>query len=220
MEEVENYPEKFSPNVMMRPLFEEVVLPNLCYIGGGGELAYWFELKSFFKSQHIPFPVLLLRNSVLLVNEKQLKKLEKLGVPYEDVFLKKNDLVNKRIKEISNISIDFSEQRKIIDGIFEHLKEISHCTDVSFIGAVEAQHTRQVNGLRNLEKRLLKAQKRKMKDVVDRISIVHHELFPNDSLQERNANFSEFYEEEGEDLIKKLVSKLDPLKQEFDLLVL
>ena len=89
LEEVEEHPEKFSPNVMMRPLYEEVVLPNLCYIGGGGELAYWLELKSFFESQEIPFPVLLLRNSVLLVKEKQLKKLEKLGVPYEDVFLKK-----------------------------------------------------------------------------------------------------------------------------------
>ncbi len=218
LEEVENYPEKFSPNVLMRPLYEEVVLPNLCYIGGGGELAYWFELKSHFESQQIPFPILLLRNSVLLVKEKQIKKLDKLGVPYGDVFLKKNELVNKRIKEISDISIDFSEQRKTIDGIFEHLKEISHCTDLSFLGAVEAQHKKQLNGLENLEKRLLKAQKRKLNDVVERISVLHHELFPNESLQERNANFSEFYEEEGNNLIIKLISSLDPLKLEFDVI--
>jgi bacillithiol biosynthesis cysteine-adding enzyme BshC len=220
LEEVENHPEKFSPNVMMRPLYEEVVLPNLCYIGGGGELAYWLELKSFFESQQIPFPILLLRNSVLLVKEKQLKKLEKLGVPYEDVFLKKNDLVNKKIKDISDISIDFSDQRKMIEGIFDHLKEISNCTDLSFLGAVEAQQKKQLNGLKNLERRLLKAQKRKLNDVVERISTLHHELFPNDALQERNANFAEFYEEEGDDLIIKLIYNLDPLKLEFDIVTL
>jgi len=220
LKELDKHPEKFSPNVMMRPLYEEVILPNLCYIGGGGELAYWLELKSFFESQQVPFPILLLRNSVLLVKEKQLKKLEKLGVPYEDVFLKKNDLINKRIRDISDISIDFTEQRQTIEGIFDHLREISHCTDLSFLGAVEAQQKKQLNGLKNLEKRLLKAQKRKLNDVVERISTLHHELFPNDALQERNANFAEFYEEEGDNLIIKLIYNLDPLKLEFDIVTL
>ncbi len=218
IQEVEKYPEKFSPNVLMRPLYEEVVLPNLCYIGGGGELAYWFELKSYFESQQVPFPVLLLRNSVLLVKEKQIKKLQKLEISFTDVFLRENDLVSKKIRELSDISIDFSGQKKTIEKIFLDLKEISKCTDPSFLGAVEAQQKKQLNGLSNLEKRLLKAQKRKMKDVVERISILHHELFPNDALQERNANFSEFYEEAGDDLINKLVSYLDPLKLEFDII--
>lgn len=70
LKEVDNHPEKFSPNVLLRPLYQEVILPNLCYIGGGGELAYWLELKSFFESQHVTFPILLLRNSVLLATEK------------------------------------------------------------------------------------------------------------------------------------------------------
>lgn len=220
LEEVDNHPEKFSPNVMMRPLYEEVVLPNLCYIGGGGELAYWFELKSYFENQQIPFPILLLRNSVLLVKEKQIKKMQKLEVSIEDVFLKKNDLVNKIIKELSDISIDFTTQRNTIIDIFKDLKEISKCTDMSFLGAVEAQQKKQLNGLENLEKRLLIAQKRKMKDVVERIETLHNELFPNDALQERNTNFAEFYEETGDDLINKLVSGLDPLKLEFDVVVL
>ncbi|MCD6544275.1 MAG: bacillithiol biosynthesis cysteine-adding enzyme BshC [Flavobacteriaceae bacterium] len=220
IQEAENHPEKFSPNVMMRPLYEEVVLPNLCYIGGGGELAYWFELKSYFESQQIPFPIFLLRNSVLLVKEKQIKKLQKLEVSIEDVFLKKNELVNQKIKKLSDISIDFTTQINTIKGIFKDLKEISNCTDMSFLGAVEAQQKKQLNGLANLEKRLLIAQKRKMKDVVERIEILHNELFPNDALQERNANFSEFYEDVGDELIGKLITYLDPLKLEFDVVVL
>src|SRR5690606_33901904 len=67
---LESHPEKFSPNVIMRPLYQEVILPNLCYIGGGGELAYWLELKALFEEVKIPFPVLLLRNSVVLVSDK------------------------------------------------------------------------------------------------------------------------------------------------------
>lgn len=72
---LESNPEKFSPNVIMRPLYQEIILPNLCYIGGGGEIAYWLELKSFFDAINITFPILLVRNSVLLNTEKQAKKL-------------------------------------------------------------------------------------------------------------------------------------------------
>ncbi|MBB1489891.1 bacillithiol biosynthesis BshC, partial [Oceanospirillum sp. D5] len=72
-------PERFSPNVIMRPLYQEVILPNLCYIGGGGELAYWIQLKSYFDAVDVTFPMLLLRNSVLIKTEKQTRKLNKLN---------------------------------------------------------------------------------------------------------------------------------------------
>src|SRR5690606_34154196 len=91
---LEKHPEKFSPNVIMRPLYQEVILPNLCYIGGGGEIAYWLELKSFFESVGVTFPVLLLRNSVLLAYEKQARKAEKLGLSWADLFLKPDALAN------------------------------------------------------------------------------------------------------------------------------
>src|SRR5690606_802686 len=67
LKEVKEHPQRFSPNVMLRPLYQEVILPNLCYIGGGGEIAYWLELKSYFEAVKVPFPILLLRNSALLV---------------------------------------------------------------------------------------------------------------------------------------------------------
>jgi len=76
LSELEKHPENFSPNVILRPLYEEIILPNLCYIGGGGEIAYWLELKSMFDAAKITFPILLIRNSALLVNEKQVKKLK------------------------------------------------------------------------------------------------------------------------------------------------
>ncbi len=108
LQELENYPERFSPNVLMRPLYQETILPNLCYIGGGGELAYWLQLKSCFREEKIPFPILLLRNSALLITDKQWQKLNKLGVTIEDLFLPRHLLEQKMTEQLSQITIDFS----------------------------------------------------------------------------------------------------------------
>src|SRR5690606_7900716 len=114
-EHLNNFPDRFSPNVMTRPLYQEVILPNLCYIGGGGELAYWLELKGFFNAQKVPFPMLLLRNSALIISQKQSDKLEKLNISTKQLFLDKNSFINSKIREISNIDIDFSAQKKFLE---------------------------------------------------------------------------------------------------------
>jgi uncharacterized protein YllA (UPF0747 family) len=202
----------------MRPLYQEVILPNLCYIGGGGEMAYWMQLKSFFERVSVPFPILLLRNSVLIIDKKQDQKLKTLHISEDELFLSQNDLVRKKVKEISELKIDFSEQRSQLESMFEHLKSLSDQTDKSFTGAVLAQEKKQLNGLNKLEKRLLQAQKRKYKEVVSRIISLQEQLFPKQSLQERQANFSEFYENYGDELIPVLVEVLQPLQLEFDII--
>jgi len=218
MDLVETSPEKFSPNVLMRPLFQEVILPNICYIGGGGELAYWMQLKNFFEKVSIPFPILLLRNSVLIIDQKQRKKMTRLGLSEQDIFRKQNDLVKKKVKEISDVNIDFSQERNDLEEMFRKLKLLSDKTDKSFSGAVLAQEKKQLNGLDKLEKRLLRAQKRKYEEIVLRITSLQDQLFPKQSLQERQANFSEFYEIYGDELIPMLVQILKPLNLKFDLI--
>ena len=215
LKEVSDFPERFSPNVIMRPLYQEVILPNLCYIGGGGELAYWFQLKAYFESVKVPFPILLLRNSVLIQTESQHRKLQQLNISKEDIFLKRHTFINKKVREISNIDIDFSAQMNHLKQQFEDLYKLAEQTDKSFLGAVKAQEIKQLKGLSHLENRLLKAQKRKLTDEVLRMTDLQNELFPNQSLQERNANFSEFYLEYGKDLIPKLIENLEPLNDEF-----
>lgn len=216
--ELHKFPERFSPNVIMRPLYQEVILPNLCYIGGGGELAYWMQLKDYFEDVNVPFPILLLRNSVLIQTKKQSEKLDKLNISKTDLFLDKHSLINKKVREISNIDIDFSNQRKHLKQQFEDLYALAEQTDYSFIGAVKAQELKQIKGLDNLEQRLLKAQKRKLSDHVLRVTDIHNELFPGGSLQERNTNFSEFYLEYGDHLIPLLIENLEPLNLRFSIL--
>lgn len=218
LQEVDNYPERFSPNVLMRPLYQETILPNLCYIGGGGELAYWFEMKSYFEAYNVAFPILLLRNSALIYSTFQQKKLDKLALNIADLFLKQSQLINKTIKEISDLEIDFSDQKGQLQKMFDALKTLSDKTDKSFLGAVKAQEHRQIRGLSVLEKRLLRAQKRKYNELVSRVVSIQNQLFPNKSLQERNVNFSELYLEYGDNLIPELVRNLDPLALEFSLI--
>ncbi len=220
LQEVENHPERFSPNVILLPLYQEVVLPNLCYIGGGGELAYWFQLKSNFEANNVTFPMLLLRNSALLITDKQWEKLEKLNLSIEDLFLKQTKLSEKVTKQLSEVDIDFSSQKETLHQQFKSLYDLANKTDKSFLGAVAAQERKQIKGLDNLEKRLLKAQKRKFNDVLERVKLLQTKLFPNQSLQERQANFSEFYLEFGDQLIQQLVLNLQPLNSEFLILKL
>lgn len=215
LQELETFPERFSPNVVARPLYQEVILPNLCYIGGGGELAYWLELKSYFNEVGVTFPMLMLRNSALLITEKQSEKVKKMGLKVSHLFMKQHSLINKKIRDISNIDIDFSPQKKLLEEQFQHMYDLAEQTDKSFLGAVKAQEVKQKKGLDALEKRLLKAQKKKLKDHVVRLTDLQNELFPNQSLQERQLNFSEIYLEMGDTLIPLLLDKLDPFSKDF-----
>ncbi len=218
LEEVNKNPEKFSPNVILRPLYQEVILPNLCYIGGGGELAYWFQLKSNFDLNKVTFPILLLRNSVLLTTKKQSEKADKLNLFWKDLFLNQQELFVSKTKEFSKLKIDFFDQKNFLKQQFENLVELSKLTDKSFLGAVKAQEAKQLKGLDNLEKRLLKAEKKVYADKLNRIFELQEQLFPKQGLQERKLNFSEFYLEFGSHLISKIKENLEPLSQNFTII--
>jgi bacillithiol biosynthesis cysteine-adding enzyme BshC len=210
IKELEDHPERFSPNAVMRPLYQEVVLPNLAYIGGAGELSYWFQLKDYFESQDLPLPIIWLRNSVLLLSEKQVKKIKNLGRQIPDFFQSKSDLKSQHAREISEIDIDFSTQKEHLKKQFLDLYKLAKQTDPSFEGAVAAQEQKQMNGLEHLEKRLLKAEKRRLNDELNRLTELKEKLFPQENLQERFENFSSFYAEYGQDLIPKLKEELKP----------
>ncbi len=220
LRELEETPECFSPNVLMRPLYQEVILPNLCYIGGGGEIAYWLQLKSYFDSQQIPFPILLHRNAAVLIPNKIAKKLDRLDISFTDVFLKAENLINKKVRQISSIDLDLQFLKEKLENQFVYLESLVEQTDKSFEGAVKAQKAKQFKGIDKLEKRLLNAQKRKLDDEVQRLTQLHNALFPNDSLQERTSNFFEFYMEYGAKLKSILAEELDPLSLKFNCIVL
>ena len=220
LELINKNPERFSPNAIFRPIYQETVLPNLAYIGGGGELAYWLELKTSFKAFNKTFPILVHRDAVLLVSKKLDKKIKSLNLTYSELFLNTKDLYTKKTFEFSDLTLDFSSLKKQLQKQFKELETIAEKTDVSFKTALQAQQTKQLKGLENLEKRLVKAEGKLLKNKIERIIKIQEELFENQGLQERKQNFSEFYIDSEENLINVLKKELNPLKSGFKVIVI
>jgi bacillithiol biosynthesis cysteine-adding enzyme BshC len=220
LKEIDQYPERFSPNALLRPLYQEVLLPNLSYVGGAGELAYWLQLKTTFEAFKVTFPMLQMRNSALLYSEKTFKKLDKLNIKLVDLFQSPIDLKNQHVKAISKIDIDFTAQKKYLSRQFDELYQLAQKTDKSFLNAVAAQEKKQHNGLDKLERRLLKAQRRKLEDETERLIFIQDKLFPQSNLQERYVNFSDIYLTYGHSFLDFVMDHLDPFQFKFSLLEL
>ena len=213
--ELENHPERFSPNVILRPLYQEVILPNLAYIGGGGELAYWFQLKDMFDAFKVPFPMLMLRNSVLWVSAKEKGKLEEMGLKVEDLFKPLHEVKKNFVKEHAPVDTELTPYEQKLQQMFDELEDVAHLTDKSMLGAVNAQRQKQLNGLENLKKKLIRAEKRRKSDQMEKLERVYYSLFPKGNLQERHDNLSVYYAEHGSALIQQLFESLDPLDFRF-----
>ena len=213
--EVKDHPERFSPNALLRPVYQEFILPNLAYVGGGSEIAYWLQLKEYFNLKKITFPILSVRSSVLLVSKKQIEKCKKFKISISNLFDKSNNLKQLYLRKNSKINIDLSIQKNAIKENFLQLNELIKLTDKSFSGAVKAQEKKQINGIENLEKRLIRAEKRVHEDSLSRLITLKNELFPNDSFQERQVNFSTFFNKSELDFIKILTDNLDPFNKDF-----
>ncbi len=215
--EIEEEPEKFSPNVLMRPLYQESILPNIAYIGGGAEVAYWMQLKMVFKQEKMPFPILILRNSVMLISTKQLQRIVDLGFVLEDLFLEEIKL-HKQYIQMQTSSISLEKELETINRIFDSILE--RTVDKNLQSTIKAEKQKQLKSLQKLEKKLLKSEKRKHEIALQKISKLKKNLFPNNSLQERFDNFIPFYLKHGENFIEILLEELNPLAANFVILPL
>lgn len=215
LEELNNFPEKFSPNVVLRPLYEETILPNIAYIGGGGELAYWLERKSQFEAFGVFFPVLIRRNSVMMIPKSIQKLMEKLNITQDDILLDEDKLITRflEISSTENFHLD-QESEKMIE-IFHHIAEKAKNVDPTLESYVLGEGHKVSKTLENIENRLKRALKHKEETNINQIKAIKHKLFPNNSLQERVDSFLQYLISEEDDLTEKLINTLDPLEKTF-----
>ncbi|MBS1661520.1 MAG: bacillithiol biosynthesis cysteine-adding enzyme BshC [Bacteroidetes bacterium] len=217
-EELHRHPERFSPNVILRGLFQETILPNVAFIGGGGETAYWLELKGLFDHYKTPFPVLVLRNSFLLVEKQWQEKIEKMGFEVTDIFQPAEDLMNQLVRRDSEQTLSLEEEIAAANRYYESLKNLARPVDPTLEQHVTALQTRAVEPLRVLEKKLLKAEKRKFDDQRRQLQTLKTALFPHDGLQERVENFMPWYAQHGQAFIHHLYKHSPALEQSFVIL--
>jgi bacillithiol biosynthesis cysteine-adding enzyme BshC len=216
--EIASYPERFSPNVVMRPLYQELILPNLAYIGGGGELAYWLQLKSNFDFYEVDFPLLILRNSAMLADENIERKLHKINLNFEDVFEETLALQKNWTKKHSSHQLHIQEEWEQISAVFEELKTRVEKIDLTLNASAEAVKIRLKKAMDNLEKKLVRAEKRNFSEALEAIEKIRNTLFPSGGLQERKENFGLFYVKYGDDFINELLKAFDPLDFRFTIL--
>ena len=214
-EEIENHPERFSPNVIMRPLYQECILPNLAYMGGGGELAYWMERQTQFEQFGINFPMLIRRNSVLWIDKGMKKKLNKLNLSSTAIFNETDGLIKSFVKNISDQELNFNDEKKSLNSIFESIEKRTQAVDPTLVKTVAAERAKQLKSLESLEARLLKAEKNKHDVSINQINGLKDKLFPSNGLQERKDNFIPFYLKHGKAYFEILKSILDPLEKSF-----
>ncbi|MCB2406637.1 bacillithiol biosynthesis cysteine-adding enzyme BshC [Hymenobacter lucidus] len=206
-------PECFSPNVVLRPLYQEMLLPNLCYIGGGAEVAYWFQLRQVFIDNQVPFPMLLLRNSALYLGKANAGKLRKLGLTPTDVFRPLPELKKQVGATLGQEEVSLSEQQQAIAATFQQITDLAQRLDPTLVKTVAAEAQKVAGGLAGLEKRLSKAAEAKHDTAYSQLTAVKEKLFPGGDLQERVDNVLSILINNPE-FIPQLLEAFEPLALE------
>jgi uncharacterized protein YllA (UPF0747 family) len=196
-------------------LYQETVLPNIAFIGGGGETAYWLELKDLFENYKIPFPVLLLRNSFLIVEKKWQEKIQKLGLESKDFFQPEQQLLTLLVSRHKNGELKLKHELEAAIHVYDLLKDKAANVDRSLLQHVEALQARTLKPLQELEKKLLRAEKKKYETEQRQIQTIRTALFPRNGLQERVDNFMPWYALWGKEFIQKVYEHSLTIEQQF-----
>ena len=191
----------------MRPLYQQKILPNIAYVGGPGEIAYWLEYKNMFDAFNIHLPILMPRNFVMLLDKGTQNKIQKLNLTIEDVFKDGEDLVKQFIKT-QHDDINLEDVKTQLSKIYSYIIETVSTIDKSLIGSTEAEKQKAINGISAIEQKINKAFKQKSETDVNQIWAVKEKLFPKNTPQERYDNFSMYYQKFGKEFIYELSNQL------------
>ncbi|CAM6004420.1 unnamed protein product [Sphagnum balticum] len=209
LELVKSKPENFSPNVILRPVYQELILPNLAFVGGAGELSYWLELKAIFEYHKVNYPMLVMRSSMTVINSSIEKKIAKLGLSVVDLFGNIDQTINNFVKSKLSDDIQFDEEKKTVALMLDSFVKKAEKVDPTLKGAVLAEKQKQLNSLEALEGKIIKAEKRKQEESVNQIRTLYQTFSPNQSWQERVENFIPFYSKDNS-FVAESVKFADP----------
>lgn len=205
---IDTHPEKFSPNVVLRPVFQQTILPNIAYVGGPGELAYWLEYKKMFDSFQVSFPVLVPRQFVSFMDKNSENKWNKLGFTIEDTFSDVEKLIKDLIKKSQpDVSLEVFKQE--IEKTYLLLQDQVLQIDKTLQGSVDAEKQKTLNGISSIEQKMNRAIKQKAETDINQIKNVKAKLFPNQIPQERYDNVSMYYAKYGKAWIAELKNILN-----------
>jgi bacillithiol biosynthesis cysteine-adding enzyme BshC len=217
--ELHAYPERFSPNVILRGVYQETILPGIVFVGGGGELAYWMELKEVFKEVGVHYPLLQLRNSFMFINEKMSKQWNELGFTLSDLFKSSLDLEVSYVKVNAQHSLSLEASIEAMKTLYLQIQNQAIQVDPTLGDHTMNLSVQSIKKLAELEKKILKAEKKKQAISIERIQHIKNELFPQNSLQERVDNFAEWVGDYGWDWVEAVLQNSNSLDHTFTIIV-
>ena len=216
LKEINDYPERFSPNVILRTLFQESILPNIAYVGGPTEISYWLQFKYLFDKMKIQFPILVLRSFVLNLKSEHSKFLSKNKINLKDLFLSHDEFVYKSFYKKTKINlkneIEFFD--KIKYSISKKTKKIDSSLNIHSLAICKKIE----KDLKKLERKVIKYQKKNYSYFLDYLTKVHLDVYTKNVIQERRISFFEFYLKHGDKFFKILFKKLNCLENGYIIL--
>jgi bacillithiol biosynthesis cysteine-adding enzyme BshC len=218
MAELQTHPERFSPNVILRPVFQSTILPDVAFIGGGGELAYWLELQQVFEAVAVPYPVLILRNSFLMLDHKTAANIKALGLQVTDFFKPLHLIQLQLVQQTSTLQLELTQEKQQLKELYSQIKAIAAKVDPTLGSHAEALLTLSTKKIDLLEKKMIKAEKKKFEAKQRQVEKIKNSLFPNGSLQERVNNILPYYAQYGPTLLQQLFEHSLTTEQQFSIL--
>jgi bacillithiol biosynthesis cysteine-adding enzyme BshC len=204
--EIENFPERFSPNVLLRPICQDYLLPTGFYIGGPSEIAYFAQVTPLYDYYNIVTPIIFPRSSATILEKNVSTGLDKYDLSMNDIFLGLDELKGKVIASLSenNIESAFEEAVKEIELTFDKIKENLFAVDKTLVDSSGRYREKIMSLIAELQSKAIKAQETKHETTIRQLTRLSNLLYPLGNLQEREINFSYFYNKYGKDFIRKV----------------
>lgn len=204
--EIENSPEKFSPNVLLRPICQDFLFPTGFYIGGPSEIAYFAQVTPLYDFYKIVTPIIFPRSSATILEKNVSTGLDKYDLSMNDIFLGLDELKGKVISSLSenNIESAFEEAVKEIELTFDKIKENLFAVDKTLVDSSSRYKDRIISSIAELRSKAIKAQETKHETTIRQLTRLSNLLYPLGNLQEREINFTYFYNKYGKDFIRKV----------------
>lgn len=213
--EIEAHPERFSPNVILRGLYQESILPDIAFIGGGSEVAYWMQLKNIFHHYGVFYPAVVLRQSAVVLDHKTAATQVKAGLDDHKMFRKTAELVDELVQAEKEEQWSLAAYQETLEQWRSDLSEKYAQLDKNLEGSVQSVLAKVTTQFDILDKKINRAVKKGLEIQVDRIYSFKEHAFPNDSLQERYETFLPHYLNYGQQFFEDLYQHTDPYGKQF-----
>lgn len=210
IQEINEHPERFSPNVLLRPITQDYLFPTAFYVAGPSEISYFAQIHPLYEFFDIEPPIIYPRSSATLVEKSVLTFMEKYDLSMRDVFLGVDRLKEKILSSVAenNIDLIFDDATKNLNLIFDDLKEKLFAVDKTISDSTGRYREKVLFSLNELKSKAEKAHESRFETILRQISKLSNLLYPNENLQERELNYFYFANKFGEEFYKKLFEEL------------